>query len=99
MKICYISYYPYKNYPRQIQFIEALKHCELEHTVIINSKKGILGYFEIILKYLIILLTKRFGTLILGFRTTELFFILYLFSPRKRIIYDRFVPLYAAMKE
>jgi len=98
MKICYISYYPSKNYPRQIQFIDALKDFEGNSILIINSRKGILGYLEILGKYIKTRIKYDFGTLVLGFRTTEIFFLLYLLSPGKRIIYDCFVPLYPALK-
>lgn len=98
MKICYISYYPTKRYPRQVQFIEALKRCNENPIILTNNKNGLLGYLEIIGKYIQALIRYDIKTLILGFRTTELFFPLYLLSIRKRIIYDCFVPLYPALK-
>jgi len=98
MRICYISYYPSRNYPRQIQFIEALKSQEGDNIIITNSKKGFLGYLEVLGKYIRAIIRYKIETIVLGFRTTELFFLLYLLSPRKRIIYDCFVPLYPAVK-
>jgi glycosyltransferase involved in cell wall biosynthesis len=66
--------------------------------MILNSQNGWKGYIEIIRLYNKARKTHSFDTIILGFRTTELYYLIKLLSPGKKIIYDCFVPLYPAFR-
>ncbi len=98
-RVCYISCYHQLNYPRRLQFIEALKESEhIEAFFALNQSKTFYRFVEVLIQLIKIRWKHNIDVYILGFRGNDLLFPVRLITLFKPLVFDSFVPFYQAMR-
>ena len=90
--VCYVLCYKHTDYTRTNALIHGLKKIPDCNVVVLkNKKRGIARYVEVPIKLLYYRLKYRPDTLVVGFRSHEIFWALYPSMIGKRIIFDEFI--------
>lgn len=95
MKAAYILSYKYPDYIRTLFILQSLSRISnLDVLHVINTKKGYIRYFQTISKLIKIRVKENPEVYILGFRGTEIYWIVRLITRNKILIYDEFINPY-----
>lgn len=91
-KVCYILSYRAPNYVRTATLVAALRDIpDIELTIIKNSSKGPIRYIQTVYRLIKYRLHNRAEVYLLGFRSHELFWLIYPFIRKSDIIFDEFI--------
>ncbi len=100
MKVCYTLSYKSPHYVRTqylLQLMDKMPNVEVLRAI--NTHKGVARYFETIAKLISIRILEKPDVYILGFRGTEIYWLVRLITVGKPLIFDEFLNPYLWMIE
>jgi glycosyltransferase involved in cell wall biosynthesis len=95
MKVAYILSYKYPDYVRTrylLKLLDAIPNTRVHKAI--NSKRGVVRYFQTMAKLLAIRFRHKPDVYILGFRGAETYWLVRLITAGKPLIYDEFLNPY-----